>query len=60
MTLWRVTADLTRINRYIVGCKLYTPEMFGAKGDGINRYIVGCKYWKVDYGQSALQELIDT
>jgi len=43
-----------------VGCKLYTPEMFGAKGDGINRYIVGCKYWKVDYGQSALQELIDT
>ena len=33
-----------RINRYIVGCKLYTIPSGATARVRINRYIVGCKF----------------
>ena len=32
-----------RINRYMLGCKLTTIEIFLCKHIGINRYMLGCK-----------------
>ena len=43
-----------------MGCKLYTPEMFGAKGDGINSYIVGCKLSSSGLSAGISEELIVT